>query len=151
MKLKNVIIAALVAAFLCLEFAHAETEIIFGGVSTHTMSDAPNEFHRTAMVKHGDWFGGYFRNSFNDDSFALGYAITDHLEGFDVALNVGAVYGYRKNGNCYKTQKEGDRSPKIICPMIAPEVIFRSLPLSPSISLYGLDALVLNFRLPASL
>lgn len=139
--------AAFMAVFLCLNFAYAQTAIVFGGLSKHTTSRADNEFHRTFIIDHNNWFAGYFRNSFNDDSFALGKAFVRHESDFDVALNTGLVYGYRKSGKCYKTQSRQAGDPKILCPLVAPELRLKSLPLEPSISLYGFDALVLNLRI----
>lgn len=152
MKNHNFRQAGLVPVFLCLAFlsclANAETRFVFGGLSIHTTSDAPNNFHRTALVKIDQYFGGYFRNSFDDDSFAVGRTYTDHQGDFDVSLHAGLVYGYRDSSDCYKTQKPGPGKddPKIICPLLAPEVRFNALPLTPSISWYGLDAIVLNFE-----
>lgn len=139
---------ALVAVFLCLAFdVSAEIRIKFGGASFHTTSDAPNEFHRTAIMSHRGWFGGYFRNSFDDDSFAAGYSFTDPLADVDIQLHTGIVYGYRKSSRCYKSQKPKAEDPKIVCPLIAPELILRKLPLKPSIAWYGFDAIVFNLNL----
>lgn len=143
-KLKRVA-TALVAVFLCLNAAQAETSLKLGGWSIHTTSEAPNSFHRVAIVSHNDYFGGYFRNSFNDDSMAVGKSFHKVDRGVTFSMHAGLVYGYRKSTNCYKaTPSEGN---KIVCPMLAPEMTLTGLPLKPSLALFGLDALVLTLNL----
>jgi len=138
--------AAFLAAFLCLS-VHAETSLKLGGLSQHFSGGDYNSFHRAAIISHNNYFAGYFINSFYDDSFAVGktYQIKrDSL--FEFTVNVGAVYGYRRSSGCYKKQDDRENDPKILCPMIAPEVTTYKLPLKPSLALFGLDAVVLSFN-----
>ena len=145
-RLTKKLTAALVAVFLCLNVS-AETSLKLGGFSQHLGDGDYNSFHRVAIASHNNYFAGYFRNSFYDDSFVVGktYQIKrDSL--FSFTVNVGAVYGYRRSSGCYKKQDERDNDPKILCPMIAPEVTAYKLPLKPSLALFGLDAVVLTFN-----
>lgn len=147
MIVRKLATTALVAVFLCLNSALADTQLKFGGLSFHTTSTPDNEFHRTMVLSHNNYFVGYVRNSFDDDSFVLGYSILDHQNSFDVAYHFGAIYGYRESTKCYKTEdKSAVNDDKRICPMIVPELILKSLPLKPSISYFGFDAVVFNLN-----
>ena len=138
--------AALVAVFLCLNVS-AETTLKLGGFSHHLSDGDYNSFHRVLILNHNGYFGGYFKNSYYDDSFTLGYRWhlkTDSL--FNFGLSTALVYGYRESSGCYKKQEDRQSDPKIICPMLAPEVVAHRLPLKPSLALFGLDAVVLSFN-----
>jgi hypothetical protein len=137
--------AALVAVFLCLQFAQAETRLTLGGFSKHMSDGDYNGFHRTVILSHNKVFGGYFTNSYHDDSFVVGRTFRTYSRGLEFNLHAGAVYGYRESGKCRKGAY--DHSKKIICPMIAPEVVFYRIPLKPSLSWYGLDAVVFHVNL----
>ncbi len=143
-SLKPKLAAALVAVFLCLNVG-AETSLKLGGFSQHLSDGDYNNSHRVVIASHNNYFAGYFRNSFYDDSFALGKTYELKRDSiFKFTLNVGAVYGYRRSSGCYKKQDDRDDDPKILCPMIAPEVTAYKLPLKPSLALFGLDAVVLS-------
>jgi hypothetical protein len=139
-------ISRLLAVFLCLNFAHADTSIKFGGWSKHLSDGDYNSFHRIGFVQHNDYFGAYFRNSFDDDSFAIGKTWSKQDSVFRFSLHGGLTYGYRQSSSCYKKQDDRERDPKIICPMLAPEVMAHRLTLKPSLALFGLDAVVLTFN-----
>lgn len=97
------------------------------------------------MIQHEDFIGGYFRNSFDDDAYALGYSAyksTGSLVRF--YLHAGVVYGYR--GKCVTLSKEPTGNDRLVCPFIAPELMAHKLPLKPSLSLLG-DALVLTLNI----
>lgn len=136
------------AVFLCLSFAYAETSIKFGGPSIHTTSsNYTNSFHRTAIISHNDYFAGYFKNSYGVDSFVAGKSFVEHQKDIDLVLHAGAVWGYKKSTSCYKVQDlEAVNDKKILCPLIAPEIILHQLPLKPSIAWFGFDALVFNLN-----
>jgi hypothetical protein len=132
--------AALVAVFLCLN-VHADTSIKVGGFSQHMSEGDYNSFHRLVMPSYNNYFAAYFRNSFDDDSFALGRTWSTQDSVFTFNLHGGLTYGYR---GCLKTgHSNGDRG---VCPMLAPEVVAHRLPLKPSLALFGLDAVVLSFN-----
>lgn len=139
--MKPKLTAALVAVFLCLN-VHAETSIKFGGFSQHLSEGDYNSFHRVAIISHSGYFGGYFRNSFDDDSFTVGRTWSSKGKYATYQLHGGLVYGYR---HCRKPR--GAEGSKIVCPMIAPEVMAHRLPLKPSLAFFGLDAVVLTFNL----
>lgn len=135
--------------FLCLSFElNAETNLKFGGVSTHTTThQSVNSFHRTAIISHNNFFAGYFKNSFYDDSYIVGYSFIETHQSYNIGWHVGAVYGYRKSTKCYKVEDlEAGNDPKIFCPMVAPEITFTELPLKPSVAYFGFDAIVLSLN-----
>lgn len=139
----------LLTLILIPALASAELSFKFGGLSKHTTSNSPNEFHRTAIFSYGSYFGGYFQNSFYDDSFAVGKTFTTYRDWMKIDLHTGAVYGYRKSGSCYKAQKlNAENDPKRVCPMIAPEVTLHRWLLQPSLAWFGGNALVLNLNIP---
>ena len=143
------LIAGLVPVFLCLSFiAQAETSLKFGGLSFHTTSsDYTNSFHRTFVISHNDVFAGYFKNSYNDDSFVAGYSFVDRMDMIDVALHTGLVYGYRSSTDCYKMPTKPRLSDhKIVCPMLAPEFTINTLEWRPSVAWYGFDAVAFNLN-----
>ena len=142
---KQKLTAALVAVFLCLNVS-AETNIKLGGFSQHMSEGDYNSFHRLVMVSHDDYFAAYFRNSFYDDSFAIGRTWSTQDSVFRFNLHVGLSYGYRESSGCYKKQESKQNDPKIVCPAIAPEIVAHTLPLKPSLTLFGLDAVVLSFN-----
>ena len=136
----------LLALFMSLKL-YADTSFKLGGLSTHLSDGNYNAFHRLVIISHNDYFGGYFRNSFDDDSFVLGR--TWHFEDsvFRFNLHGGVVYGYRKSSHCYKAQEETLNEPKVACLFIAPEVVAHQVPLKPSIAIFGPGALVLSINL----
>lgn len=141
-------LTVLVAVFLCLSFAHAETLFKFGGPSFHTTSsNHTNSFHRTAILSHRNYFAGYFKNSYSTDSFVIGKSFVEHQKDVDLVFHAGAVWGYKESSSCYKSQDlEAVNDKKIICPLIAPEIILHKLPLKPSVAWFGFDALVFNLN-----
>jgi phosphate-selective porin len=130
---------------LCLN-VHADTSIKVGGWSQHLSDGDYNSFHRLGMISHNNYFAAYFRNSFDDDSFALGRTWSTQDSVFTFNLHGGLTYGYRESSGCYKKQEDRQNDPKIVCPMVAPEVVAHRLPLKPSLALFGLDAVVLSFN-----
>lgn len=126
---------------------HAETSFKLGGLSTHLSEGDYNTFHRLAIISHNDYFGGYFRNSFDDDSFVLGHSWGFEDSVFRFNLHAGVVYGYRKSSHCYKAQDEKTYEPKVACLFIAPEIMAHKVPLKPSILIFGPGALVLSINL----
>ena len=135
----------------CMGFkVHAETSFKLGGLSMHWSEGNYRSCHRLVMVSHNDYFGGYFLNSFDDDSFVVGktWSVQDSV--FKFNLHGGLVYGYRKSSHCYKTQNEKTHESKIVCPAVSPEVVAHQVPLKPSIAIFGLGALVfsVNVDLP---
>jgi len=145
LRLYKKLTAALVAVFLCLNVS-AETNLKLGGFSQHMSEGEYNSFHRLVMPSYNNYFAAYFRNSFDDDSFAVGRTWSTQDSVFTFNLHGGLTYGYRESSGCYKQQDDRQHDPKIVCPMIAPEVVAYRLPLKPSIALFGLDAVVLSFN-----
>lgn len=126
---------------------HAETSFKLGGLSTHLSEGDYNAFHRLIIISHNDYFGGYFRNSFDDDSFVLGHTWGFEDSVFRFNLHAGVVYGYRKSSHCYKAQDEKLDEPKVACLFAAPEVMAHLVPLKPSLTIFGPGALVFSINL----
>lgn len=144
-KTKSKLTAALVAVFLCLNVS-AETTLKFGGFSHHLSEGDYNSFHRVLILNHNGYFGGYFKNSYYDDSFTLGYRWhlkTDSL--FNFGLSTALVYGYRESSGCYKKQDKREKDPKRLCFMVSPDATLYSHKIRPSFALFGADAFTLTF------
>ncbi len=140
MKAKT--LAALIAVFLCLNFAHAETYLKIGGFSHHLSEKKYNSFHRVFIVRSKTYFAGYFKNSFYDDSFVIGkrwHLKKDSL--FDFGLSAGFVYGYR---DCYKRPENPDDK-KRVCVMFSPDATLYKQQVKPSFSIVSLTALAVTF------
>lgn len=121
------------------------TEVRFGGWSKHLGTNTDyNETHNAFLVEHNNFMGGYFKNSFNSDSGAIGYFKNWQVEeGIDFRLTGGLIYGYR---DCLEFNKnaQAKHQSKNVCPMVYPEIRFTDTPLRPSFSLFG-NAAVLMF------
>lgn len=89
-----------ILVFAC-SLAHGQTSVLLGGLSLHLNGTDYNKFHRMVIVEHDGWFGGYYYNSYYEDTFTAGYKFeitTLQAEGHDpVDFNVYAAmtYGYR--------------------------------------------------------
>lgn len=118
----------LVALMLLCSTAVADTSLRLGGLSTHLSDKDYNSFHRVLILEHDSYFGGYFRNSYYDDSFIAGKRFGD-----DVGLLTGLTYGYRKDSSCYKYQGVDNYSDRIVCPFIGVDLRF-DLPYKPSLT-----------------
>lgn len=107
--------------------------IRFGGVSTHLSEKDYNSFHRFIGYERGDWYAAYFRNSYYEDTFAVGKTLwKKETNGADLMLKAGIDYGYREDSKCYKYQGMGNTSDRTVCPRIYGEIRL-DLPYSPSI------------------
>ncbi len=139
----------MVASLLLIALTSVGTvdSVRLGGLSHHLDSDKDyNWFHRVAIVEtSSNWVGGYFRNSYHDDTFLLGKKFVKQDKGVELSLLVGASYGYREDGGCYKYQGMNNYSKRIVCPVVAPEIRL-DLPASPAIAIYG-NAVVLTIGL----
>jgi len=94
--MNKVIILFLLFAFSGITKAE-NLSIYFGAASIHPFSKLDlNEDHKMLAVDYKGLFAGYFRNSFDEDSFALGYrAKIFEKNHWEFGLLVGASYGYR--------------------------------------------------------
>lgn len=91
----------LVLSFVCFTgLAKADDlNLYLGARSVHPGSDLDlNSNHKLVGIEYKSIFAGYFRNSFDEDSFALGYRAKFKIsENLEAGLLIGASYGYR---NC---------------------------------------------------
>jgi len=145
----NKLFTGLMSVFLCLSFNASAWELKLGGASIHTTSsNYTNSFHRVFVVSHKDYFAGYFKNSYDTDSFVIGKSFVDRSEDIDLSIHTGLVWGYRESSRCYKVEEpQQHNDKKIICPFVGPEITFNQVFLKPSISWPGFDAFVLNVNL----
>ena len=144
------IIPALTTAFLLLMLAATAAtagSVRLGGLSTHLSGGDYNSNHRVFIVEHNKFFGGYFRNSYYDDSYMVGRTYLLKTENStEINLHLGMSYGYRESSKCYKYQHDIPNDRKVFCPVVSPEIKFVKVPLKPAISLMG-TAVVLTFEI----
>ena len=141
----GIILLALYAAYI--PKVNAETSITFGGVSHHFITeDYENSMHNTLAITYNKVMVGYFKNSYDNDSFIAGYAFNVKDEKyFTMDLIVAAVRGYDKCYGKFTDEENRQGKSKIeVCPMLAPTFIFKvDYPVKPQLTLFG-DALTLS-------
>ncbi len=121
------------ALLLVLPSLTLADSIRFGGVSTHLSEKDYNSFHRFIGYEYRDWYAAYFRNSYYEDTFAVGKTVwKKETNGADIMLKVGLDYGYRKDSKCYKYQGMNNTSDRTFCPRTYLEFKL-DLPYKPSI------------------
>lgn len=126
-------------AALYAQNAKAETALHLGGWSHHLLTeDATNETHDAFLVEHGNWLAGRFNNSYNRESYAIGYGWSRNWGHWRGAVHVGAVKGYRK---CFGD----DGSNGNICPLVVPSLAYTRWRIQPEVLLMG-DAVVAAIR-----
>jgi hypothetical protein len=113
-----------------------------GGYSYHVDTGHKYDYtdwHRLAAVEYGSVMAGYFRNSYNRDSFVVGYGWSKQWGHWRGAVHVGAVYGYR---SCYGDDGRSGR----ICPVAFPSLYWTRYRVQPGVILFG-EALALTVRI----
>ena len=131
--------------FFFLSLSHSIThavEIRFGGWSKHLGTDEyTNESHTAFVIEYINFSAGYFKNSFDSDTFstALNKSWTFHNK-TKIRLNAGLMYGYR---DCFLMNKENQRKSRRqkLCPLFYPEVRWDTF-LNPGFGLLGNAAVV---------
>lgn len=103
--------ALILALALWSANAKAETRLYLGALSQHFSSEDYNERHKLAMVEYNGFVGGYFNNSYDEDSFLAGYKWrTEFLDlplpHLETSIITAATYGYR---DCIKGWADADR------------------------------------------
>jgi len=96
----------------------AETRLYLGALSQHFSSEDYNERHKLVMVEHNGFVGGYFNNSYDEDSFLAGYKwrlpnLDLPVPNLETSAIAAATYGYR---SCSKGWSDSDRD---VCGMVA--------------------------------
>lgn len=118
----------------------ADTNVFVGAWSEHLFSgDDYNEEHRLLALEHDKVFAGYFRNSYDEDTFTAAYKLSERYGGLEAGVYVGAMYGYR---HCLEGWANQSRR---VCPMAAPFITWDAGPVNPQIFLLG-EALAISIR-----
>lgn len=126
----------------------AEDNLLLGGISHHFTSESyTNSNHRVFGYLGEKYVASYFRNSHDQDSFMAGYVLTNDYERTKLQLFLGGIHGYDR---CFGAFSEEDKAkgkkPKMLCPMIAPALTFKTdFIVDPILMLFG-DALVLSAK-----
>ena len=118
----------------------ADTYIYTGAFSEHLFSSVPNETHNLLAVQHNGYIGGYFENSYGDDTAFAGVDYSAKLShNIEIGVMAGATYGYR---GCFPLDGEGS---KRACPMVAPHASYTKYPVQPTVILLG-EAVAASIR-----
>lgn len=130
--------------YACIFFlsaqSSAETYLNAGAWSHHIGDGNYNETHNLVAIETKSFIGGYFENSYKDDSFFLAYRWEAwRFRDIDFSALAGGVYGY---SHCTKGDDGGS---KTLCPMIAPAATYTRFKVQPSLLLMG-NALALSVR-----
>lgn len=137
----------LIVVLCCLLFVTCTTskatELRLGGWSKHLNNkESYNENHHAFLLEHENVLLGYFKNSHNSDTVALGFYKHWQVDtNTQFGITGGITYGYRDCKSFNKYSQARDQS-KNICPMLYPEIRW-DFPLRPGLSLFG-NALVLT-------
>lgn len=115
----------------------AHADIYLGGWSHHLNGGDYNETHNLIAVECDQFIGGYFLNSYSQDTFFFGYKanVVDNSY-FNAGLMFGGMHGY------------GDRFPNVfgVAPMVSPYVSIGNWYVKPTVMMLG-SAVALTFRI----
>ncbi|WP_020408909.1 hypothetical protein [Hahella ganghwensis] len=143
MIIRTFLIAMVLAAFSTSSIA--ETFTVHGGGWSHHIDSSDYDYnsnHRLIAGEYRDWIGGYFRNSFDEDSFFIGHRFNKQLGDIRLSIMPGATYGYR---HCTKP-KDLDGNDRRVCPVVVPSATYTKYQVKPTVSLMG-TAVVLTIEL----
>lgn len=135
---RGMIAACLAIAALFWLFFHAmpvKADYVYLGGWTKHFDGVPatNESHNMAIYERGRWIGGYYRNSYGDDTGIIGYKFHREIgENWEASIAVGASYGYRA---CM--ERESSKAPKRLCPAFMPEIVYTRYRIQPSFVFLG--------------
>ena len=125
--------AFVILAALYAPYAKSETAIHAGGYSYHVATGHKydyNDWHRLAAVEHGSYMAGYFRNSYDRDTFFVVHGWQKQWGHWRGSVHVGMTYGYR---GCY-----GDFDTKgRYCPVAFPALHYTRYRVQPGLVLFG--------------
>lgn len=99
-----------------------------------------NESNRLLAIEYKRVFAGYFKNSFNDDSFALGYRFSKQWGNWEGSILAGVTYGYR---DC--TSSWDQFEDKKVCPAVSPMITYTKYDIKPTLIVIG-EAISLTAR-----
>lgn len=99
-----------------------------------------NESNQLLGIEYKHVFVGYFKNSFNDDAFALGYRFSRQWGNWEGSIMVGGTYGYR---DC--TSSWDQYADKKVCPAVSPMITYTKYDIKPTLIVIG-EAISLTAR-----
>lgn len=106
--------ALLLAVLVGLSVQAKADSLLLGGWSVHLASDYDyNEEHNLVAYERNKWIGGYFKNSFNRDTYFVGRVFNMRTPVGEIGVIAGAMRGYTV---CYGN----DDTNADVCPMIVP-------------------------------
>lgn len=134
-------LARCVAVVLCLVSSiSVKADVFLGGWSHHLSTPDLNETHNLVAIEHNGWIGGYFKNSYNDDSGFAGKMLTvSESKNYEVGVALGVVYGYDKEDLDFMNVNG-------FMPMFIPYASWTTYTVQPTVMLLG-EAVTLTFRI----
>ncbi len=118
----------------------AADRLYLGALSEHPASNPDQEFnesHKLIAYERDGWIGGYFDNSYGEDTLFVGSRFSVQVRDLEFSLVAGASYGYR---DCVKGQ-DWPITSRRVCPMLAPAISYTgietALDLQPTLLLIG--------------
>ena len=111
-----------------------KVNVFLGAVTDHPFSDRDfNENNKLVAIEYDHIFAGYFNNSYDEDTFALGYRVKKQIfKNIEISAVVGATYGYR---DC--TSGFSETNGKKLCPAIAPMISYTKYKVQPTLAIIG--------------
>lgn len=125
----------LIVSLLCTT-VNADS-LYLGGWSFHPSpsDEVNNSNHMMVVYERSQWFVGTFKNSYSDQTYALGreFIITESEGPLDLSILVGVSHGYKE---CYGPGDIGDEAKA--CFLVAPNIRFKNKSrVKPSILFFG--------------
>lgn len=121
--------------------AHSETALHVGGYSYHVATGHKydyNDWHQLVAVEYDSYIAGRFLNSYDRETFVVGYGWSKNWGDIKGSVYVGLTYGYR---SCF-----GDDGTKgRFCPVAFPTLHYTKYDVQPGLLLFG-EALAIEAR-----
>lgn len=140
--LRALTVALIVAPGLGLA-EEGDLSLYMGAITDHPFSDHEYvEDNRLIAVEYNSKFAGYFKNSYGEDAFAVGYRFKHQLlKHIEVSALVGMTYGYRDCFAGYRSYSKHEfmnyesRSNRKLCPAVSPMVSYTKYAIKPTLAL----------------
>lgn len=126
------IIAVIAAFVLCAGNVSAEQRLHLGANSWHyTNGDTTNSEHNLIAYENNGWMGGYFKNSYDDDTVFFDRVWRKPLtKDIELTYSLGVNYGYH---GCYGNE----RSEQTLCPNSHVGLTYTKYRFRPNIKIFG--------------